>query len=129
MPFEKVNSITLPIGAALAAKRFVTINTSGQAIATTAVTSDAVGITLEGATAAEFTAGKTQLAVAVPDGSKVEVEASEAIAIGELVGPATDGRARDADTPGDRILGVALTAAAAAGETITMLFLKSGNVV
>ncbi|MCH9664657.1 MAG: hypothetical protein K0U41_02275 [Gammaproteobacteria bacterium] len=129
MAFEIMRSITLPVGGAISALRFVTINASGQAAAASAVTSDVVGITLEGVTAEEFTAGKVVIPIGVPDGGKTEVEVSEAIAAGNPIGPATDGRARHADTVGNRIIGYALTSAAAAGERITMIFLKAGNTV
>ena len=129
MAFEIMRSLTLPIGGAIAQYRFVTINSSGQAAAASAVGNDVVGITLEGVTAAEFTAGQVVIPVGVPDGGITEAVASEVIAAGNPIGPATDGRARHADTAGDRIIGYALTAAAAAGVRFNMIFLKAGAVV
>ena len=62
------------------------------------------------------------------DGGKVEVEASEAIAVGDLIGSAANGKARTA-VSGDAILGKALSATAADGETVTIIARRGSQTV
>jgi len=131
--FENVQSITMPIGGAIEANIFVTVNGSGQVVAA-ANGANAIGVTLEAVTAGQYDsgAGQTTVPVAVNQGAKVKVkaQASVAIAVGALVASDTAGYAITAAT-GDAILGVALEAAGndADQEIITVLLHAGAAVV
>lgn len=122
MPFESARAVTLPIGAAINQYRIVTVDTSGEAVEAAAGADNVVGVTLEGVTTAQFDSGDGQVTVpvAVLDGSKLRIEASAAISVGDVVGAAAAGEARTAVT-GDGIVGIALEASAAQGDIITVL--------
>jgi len=96
--------------------RFVNINATGEAIAAAAA-GKAIGV--------RQNKPKVGEATTIVSSGIVMVEAGEAIAIGEnikVMGTTTTaGRAGDADTEDDTIVGVALTAAGAAGELVTVL--------
>lgn len=131
--FENVRTITLPIGAAIEDRRFVTVDGSGQAVASP-VNGDAIGVTLEAVTAALFDSGEGQVTVPVAllnASGKVEVEAGAAVAAGVDVSMDATGRAVTAPA-GSPVLGKSLTAAGGAGEFITVLAQKgspTGTVV
>lgn len=128
--FEAVRTVTLPIAAAIAQHVFVTVDGSSNAVAA-ADGSDAVGVSLEGATAQEVTDGKASIPVALVQAGgkvKVRVAASTAIAVGANVASGANGEAITAAT-GDAILGVALEAAGsdADQEVITVLLNKASR--
>lgn len=115
---------TFPIGAAIAQYVFVKFNSSG-VIVVTGAGEDAIGVTLEGCTAAEFTAGKRAVPVALLQaGGKVQVrvKASSAVAVGDIISSAAAGEAVATLTTNAR-LGVAMEAASnnAAQEIITII--------
>jgi len=122
MPFENTQSISLTSGAAVTQSRFVTLAADGQ-VDHTAAAGDADGVALSGATAAG-----SRISVAQLDGAKLEVEAGEAIAVGDLIGSGANGQARTA-VSGDAILGKALSVAAAAGEIITIIGRRGSQTV
>lgn len=125
MTFEKVRSVTLtPNSAAIPARRFVSITTNGEITLATA-TADAVGVSLEASAAND----QTPIPVALLDGGKVEVEANAAVAAGAPIaaaGASADAGRADDTAAGVTVkhLGYSLTAAAAAGEVITVLTSK-----
>lgn len=132
--FEATKEVTLPIGGAIAQYIFVTVNTSGQAAAA-ANGADAVGITLEAVTTAQYDSGNGQVTVPialVQAGGKapVRMTASSAIAVGDLVASDTAGTAIEAAT-GDAIIGICLEAAGvdADQEVITILMHQAAAVV
>ena len=109
--FELGKSLTLPIGGAIAKGIFVTVNSSGQAVAA-ADGADAVGVTLEEVTTALYDSGNGQVTVPVAlvqagGVVPVKVTASTAIAVGAFVASGAGGTAIVAAT-GDAIIGVAL---------------------
>lgn len=98
--------------------RFVTVDSAGRAAAPTA-NGSAIGVRQNtppqyGATTV-VTSGVTW------------VEAGEVIAPGEFVKTDAAGKAMDADTTGDIILGVCLTGAGADGELCTVLLSTPGH--
>ncbi len=133
--FEAVNSITLDVadpgdGNSLAQYVFVTVNSSGEIVAA-AADADAVGVTLESVTKAEFDEGKRVVSVAqIEAGGKcpVRVAASAAVAIGATVASGANGEAVTSNA-GAAGLGVALSAATADAdqEVIQMLFSKAAR--
>lgn len=118
MPFQSVNSITQVAGAAVAAKRFVKKDGSGDAIQAAAATDEVIGVSLAAAAAAG-----DAFEVAKMDGCRVEVEAGAAVTAGADVTSDTVGRAVAAGTD-NAVAGFAETAADAAGEIITIVALK-----
>jgi hypothetical protein len=82
-------------------------------------TVDVIGITQDNNGAAQGDAVQVGPALL---GGKTKVEAGEAIAVNEDVCFGADGRALDADTSNDAKLAIALEAATAAGEIITVKF-------
>lgn len=128
MAFEAARSVTLiPVSTLIPRGRGVTIDSSGNAALATANTTP-VGITLEESPANSQVA----ISVALLDGAKVEVEAGAAIARGARVamaGAGADaGRADDTASANTvRYFGVALEAATAAGQIITVLTAKDAG--
>jgi hypothetical protein len=125
MVFEAVGApLSLPADAnAINIARFVTLAATGIS-ESGGGTDEVVGVSMEA-----VAAGNDGLAVpcARPIGCKVEVTAGAAVAAGALVMSDATGRAITA-TATNKIHGQALTAAAAAGEVITILFFKGANV-
>ena len=123
MSFESVRSISLvPTTDAIAQHRFVEMSgASIQQVGTSA--NDSVGVALEASAAASFDA----IAIALLDGAKVEVEAGAAITAGVRIMSDASGRAITATGATARVLGVALQAATAAGEVITVLGQKAAG--
>lgn len=120
--FEAVRSVTLPVASAsvIPARRAVTIDGNGQ-IVLAAANATPVGITLEASASGESAA----IPVALLDGSKIEIEAGAAVALGAkvaVVGVGADaGRVDDvAAGAAVRYIGVALNAAAA-GQVVTIM--------
>lgn len=123
MTYEAVRTISVtPQSALLPARRAVTINSSGEAILATA-NATPVGITLEESPANEQNA----IPIALLDGAIVEIESgSTTIAVGDniaIAGASADaGRANDtAAGTTVRYIGVALSAASAAGQVVSVL--------
>lgn len=102
--------------------RFVNINGSGRAVAAVAA-GEAIGVRQNQPKADEAT---TIVCTGI-----VMVECGEAIAIGEFIkamGTTTGaGRAGDADTAADVVLGVALTATTTAGQFVAVLLSGPGR--
>lgn len=119
MSFEAFRSISLIPGDVVAQRRFVIIEAGTGEVVQAGANAEAVGISLEAAAAANDPA----IPVALLDGAKVEVEAGAAVALGADVTSDAAGKAVAA-TVGQRVLGFALTAAAADGEVITIVAQK-----
>lgn len=129
---ENVRTITMPIGGAIAQAIFVVVNSSGQ-VAAAGDGTDAIGVTLEAVTTAQYDSGNGQVTVTVAliqAGGKVPVRvvASTAIAIGDRIASAAAGEAKVSAT-GDAELGWALEVAGsdADQEEITILLDKSSR--
>lgn len=132
MPFEATRSISMqPAAAALVrARRFVALGTAGT-ISEAGDGVDVAGVALEespNSSTAGVDAQQAAAAISVGliDGSKIEIEAGEAIAIGDDIASDSQGRAKTSAS-GDYIQGKALTAAAAAGEIITFIANKAAR--
>jgi len=111
--------IGLIAGAAIVRRRFVKVSAAQTVINTVAATDMAVGV----ATESEATAG---LNVPVQMFGVAQVEAGAAIAAGAQVTSDASGRAATV-AAGNTSYGIAITAAAAAGETV-MVLLATPNV-
>lgn len=112
MFLENVKPLTFQVGAAIAQYVFVKFNSSG-VIVVTGAGEDAIGVTLEGVTSTEFTAGKRAVSVAmIQSGGKcpVRAAASTAIAVGDIISSAANGEAKPTATTNAR-LGVAVEVA------------------
>jgi hypothetical protein len=104
--------------AAITKFRAVKLTTAGETVTpVTGVGDVVIGVAQFGVTAGEITKGK---GASVRMMGVTEMEASEAIAIGDIVVLASDGRAATTPTAGDRVLGICLEAAGAAGERCTV---------
>lgn len=117
MAFENCEEITLTSGAAVSQNRFVLLS-SGLAIHAT-LGAESIGVSQEAATAS----GEA-ISVIGNQSAKVEVEAGAAVALGANVSSDATGRGITSAI-GHVILGVALEAAGAAGERITVLLNKA----
>lgn len=106
---------SLPAGGAVARRRFVTVGTNSTAAQATA-TSTVIGASLN---AVETDKGVTaaQQVVEIADGIVI-VEAGGVIAEGAKISSDADGKAVTTSTGG--VVGVAITAAAAAGNLVTV---------
>ena len=82
---------------------FGKVDTDGDIILTAARTDAALGVIVE--------AAAENSPVTIQFGGISKVTAGEAIVAGEMICPGTDGRALDADTANDFVVGVALTSA------------------
>lgn len=129
---EMIRPVTFPIGGAIGANIFVKLNSSGQ-VEAAGQGEDAIGVTLEGVTTAQYDSGNGQVTVSVAliqAGGKVPVkaEASTAITVGATVTPGANGGAEPAAS-GDAQLGYALEAAGsdADQEEITVLLDKAAR--
>jgi len=125
--FRSGNPQSFIPGAAILINRLVKFDAAtGRVIQGAARADDCIGVSLEAAAAADGAA----IAVALIDGATVvELAAGEAIVVGETICSDATGRALDADTAADAQLGVALSAAAAAGEFISVLLKLQSRVV
>lgn len=115
-------SMSLPAAADYSAAaagqfRFVNVNSSGQAVAA-GLAGEAIGVRQNNPRSGEAT-------TIVCTGISF-VEAGEAVAIGELVKSMANGKAGEADTADDVILGIALTAATADGQFMSVLLTGPG---
>lgn len=132
MANENTQMITLiaATGADVRARRFVIQGSTGVSEATDGA--DAVGVNFTFYDDSEHTLGNASRAVSVVtnNGCRVEVEAGAAVTVGADIASDAEGRAivASATAPGDAILGVALTAAAAAGEVVEVLFQPAGRI-
>lgn len=93
-------------GGAIVRGHAVKLSADDTVIECTANTDAAIGVAMNNAASGE------RVEVALPGGGYVMV-ASESIARGKMVVPHTDGTAAQANAAGDRIVGMALAAAAA----------------
>jgi hypothetical protein len=122
---------SFPIGGAIAQYIFVTIEAVTGNVVASAADGDAIGVCLEAVSAAQFSGGKTSVAVAlIQSGGKcmVKVAASAVVAVGDKVGAGANGECVPTNA-GMAQLGVALELASndAAQEIITILFDKSAR--
>lgn len=130
---ENCYAVTMPIGGAIAANIFVTVNGSGQVVAA-AAGADAIGVTAEAVTTLQYDSGNGQVTVPVVinQGAKMKVKAlaTHAIAIGANIAAGTGGFAQTAAST-NAILGVALSVAGvdADQEVITVLLSKAARLV
>ena len=122
MVFQKAHPLAMIAGAAVSIARFVKMS-GAKVIQCAADTDDAVGVSMTAAAA-----DLDSIAVAAYDGGIVEVTAGAAITAGVPVASDATGRALAAVT-GDRVLGYAQKAAAAAGEVIDVLLVKGGHII
>lgn len=125
MGFELVRSVTLKVGAAINQYRFVEVS-GANVVEANAATDHIVGVTLEARSATDITNGNVTIPVALP-GCRVKVTAGAAVAQGAAVMTDATGRAITA-TATNRVQGIALTAAAAAGEQIDVLYVPTAGV-
>ena len=139
MSFQNVRSVSMTVLSASAdipQRRFVTWKvTTGLTLPATANDSDTiVGVTLEGYddSTADLGESSDTVPVALLDGAIMEVEAGAAVTQGARIIAGNDGRAIVSTTTaggtvpaGDyQEVGIALTAASAAGEIITFVSLR-----
>lgn len=125
MANENTQTITLQAAAttAIRVRRFVSQSSTGIAEVGTAG-GDAVGISFGTTTA---TAGDPRaIAVMTNNGAKSEIEAGEALAVGDNVSSDNQGRAKTSAS-GEAILGTCVKAAAAAGEVAEIVFQPAGR--
>ncbi len=113
---------SLDAGAAVSKFRFLTLDASGNAIHATAHNDVPVGVSQDPASGA----GKPVSVAGFPAVTKVT--AGAAIALGAPLAPGTDGKAVTATT-GQRVWGIALEAATAADQVITVLIQYPGRTV
>jgi len=120
MSFQSVTPVTMALdtSADLPQHRFVSPGASGVVQATAAL--GTVGVSLEGFVAADFAAGNEDGVIPVAIAGIVEVEAGAAVAVGAVVTSDASGQAVTAASPA-LAQGVALSAAGAAGQFITVL--------
>lgn len=125
MSYESVRSISLkPIIGALAIRRFVILNASGEIQHAQELHGDAIGVTLE----ASPDGSQAEVAVALLDGAKMEIELGTPIAAGQEVFTDAIGRAVWVNpvgpiVPRRKVLGRMLESGAV-GETVTMIATK-----
>lgn len=125
MTYEAVRSISLaPVTAnVINANRFVNLVAGTGTIDESTAAGDCIGVSLDSSAALASAA----IPVALPDGCIVEVEAGAAVTIGaRLISDAT-GRGITATGATARVLGRALTAAGAAGDMMSVLFVKDAG--
>jgi hypothetical protein len=116
MATQSARAISVTAGATIVANTFIDLQADGK-FDPCGAADMADGIALEAGVDTD------RIPMVVPDGSVVQVVASAAISVGDLVGCAASGQARTAAT-GDPVMGKALTAAGAAGELIDIQFLR-----
>lgn len=117
-----VRLISLVASGVLAARRFVTIDSSGEAAYPSAQAS-ASGVTQEATTAQGQVVG-----CAVPDGAIAKVEAGDVITQGADISPDATGRAiPHVAAVGNVKMGKAMEAAGAAGDIISCQILNLGT--
>ena len=123
---EAGSAISVTFAAAIAQAVFVQIDaTSGAGEVSAAGGDIAIGITLEEITAADFTAGKTTVAVQeITGGGRARILLAEIVTIGDAITSDASGEAVLADTTGDITLGYAASAGAV-GDYITMTVSQS----
>jgi hypothetical protein len=105
--------------AAVTKRRFVKVSAADVVTPVTAASDVVVGVSRYDCTAADILRGK---GATVDMMGIAEVEASAAITINTLVGISANGRLA-ASGAGVRTVGVALTAASTAGDTVTVLLM------
>lgn len=123
---EGGSEISVTFGAAIAQGVFCQINaTTGVGEVSAAGGDNALGIVLEAISAADFTAGKTTVAVQeISGGGRARILLAETVTIGDELTSDASGNAVLADTSGDITLGTA-DYAGASGDFITMTVNRS----
>jgi len=117
MSYENNRSITMiPVATAVRQNRFVSIGTSAE-VDESGAGVDAVGVALD----ASLADTQTAIPVLLLDGGKTEIEAGAAVVAGVRVMSDSQGRAITAVGATVRVLGWAVSATAAAGETLTIV--------
>lgn len=116
-----LESFTLPAAADLSAKQyyFVYVDTAGRAALQTSAGANCDGV-LQNKPAA------IDRAATISNGGISKVSASAAIAIGDKIAVHTTGQAKTA-VSGNRVVGVALSAATAANDIISVLLKMTGE--
>ncbi len=123
---ENIKTLTARIGGEVFRGRFYNIAAGTGLLTAPSALGDALYLALEGVSTAEYDSGDGQNTIAVAQvgaGGKAVVEAGLAITVGAVVSTLVDGRATGA---AGVQLGVALEAAGAAGEFITIALGKEG---
>lgn len=120
MATQNIATVTFdPVSAAVAVRRFVELDASGDVQQVGTAGNEATGVSAQ-TSAADNTVA---IPVAIYNGGIMEVEAGAAVAINADVTSDTTGRAITSAS-GNAINGKALTAASAAGEIIEVLLTK-----
>jgi hypothetical protein len=119
--YQAVQTVSRVAGSAISIYRFVTFSTADSKY-------DHVGtaqsVRIDGISAEGVAADGDVFPMVVPNGAIVKVEAGNAVTLGALVASDSSGRAIDStSSAGNWTAGVALTAAAAAGEIIEIQFI------
>ena len=118
--YQAVSTVSRVAGSAITIYRFVAFSSADSKY-------DHVGTAqarIDGISAEGVAADGDVFPMVVPNGAIVKVEAGAAVTLGGLVGSDTSGRAIDAvSTANNWTAGIALTAAAAAGEIIEIQFI------
>lgn len=126
MATQGVVTVTMvPVSAAVAQRRFVEIDASGNVQQVGTSGNNAIGVSAQASEANLQQA----IPVAIFNGAIMEVEAGAAVARGADVMANATGKAITAATTGSDILGIALTAAAADGEFVEVLLSKAAREV
>lgn len=115
---DSIKTITVTAGAAVPIYRFVQLQSDGKFDPVGTAQARADGISAQAAAA-----DLDVFAMAIPDGSKMKVEAGAAVSVGAEIASDNVGRAiAKVAAVGNFRHGVAMTAAGAAGEIIEILF-------
>jgi hypothetical protein len=121
---DAVRTISAEVGSAVLPYRFVNFAADGQVDYSSAAQGRVDGISMEDGD----TKGKV-IPVAIPDGAIVKITASAAITKGAEIGTTNAGKAVTlGSSNGNRSYGVALEAATADGDVISMQFTFKGQV-
>jgi len=117
---SSLSQVTVTAGEAIPIYRFMQLQADGFYDVADDAQGVAQGVSAEAISSAEFTAGRTAIAMQLPMGI-VKVEAGAAVTRGGAVATDTVGRVIDhTTTAGNYILGWALESASAAGEIIAV---------
>ena len=105
--------LKLMAGGAIVSERIVKFNSAGKAVHATAATDNLIGVAISSANQNQ------EVLVAV--GRRVKLTASEAVTRGSLITAAAAGKGKATTTADDRVIGLALSSAAAADNEIDVL--------
>lgn len=119
MATQGVVTVSLvPVATAVPTRRFLVV--SGSNVGLAPDNSDkAIGVSQQASAADRQDA----IPMAIFNGAIVEVESNEAIAVGDEIASSANGRAKTAGV--NPVLGIALTAASAAGEVVEVVLVRS----